>query len=60
MREFLSSYEIPYKEVNVEESREARKVLLNKTGHEMVPALITKNNDVIIGYDEARLKEIFT
>ncbi len=46
--------------MNVEESNEIRDELFSKTGHEIVPALITKNNDVVIGYDEARLKEIFT
>ena len=53
-------HEIPYEERNVEDSQEVKTELLERTGHEMVPALISKNNDVVIGFDEARLKEIYS
>ena len=59
MREFLSSKGIPYEERNVEDSEEVKVEMLDRTGQEVVPALVTQNNDVVLGYDEERLREIY-
>jgi glutaredoxin len=59
VREFLSSKGIYYEERNVEDSKEIKEEMMDRTGQEVVPALLTQNNDVVLGYDEERLREIY-
>jgi glutaredoxin len=59
VREFLSSKGIHYEERNVEDSKEIKEEMMDRTGQEVVPALLTQNNDVVLGYDEERLREIY-
>lgn len=59
MREFLSSKGIHFEERNVEDSKEVKAEMLDVTGQEVVPALVTQNNDIVLGYDEERLRKIY-
>ncbi len=59
MREFLSSKGIPYEERNVEDGKEVREEMMDRTGYDVVPALISQNKEVVIGYDEDKLREIY-
>jgi glutaredoxin len=59
VREFLSARGVKYVERNVEDSREAREEMLERTGYDVVPALVTREREVVIGFDEGRLREIY-
>ena len=54
-KEFLSSKGIPFQDVNVAKSADAREELIQKTGQLAVP-VITVDDEVIIGFDRGRLK----
>lgn len=43
----------------MEDSREAREEMMERTGYDVVPALVSGNKDVVIGFDEGRLTEIY-
>lgn len=43
----------------MEDSREAREEMMDRTGHDVVPALVSENREVVIGFDEGRLQELY-
>jgi len=56
-KEFLSSKGIAFQDINVAEDAEARQELIQKTGQLAVP-VITVDDEVIVGFDRARLKRL--
>ena len=55
-RDLLEENKIPYESIDVSASKSARDEMINKTGHISVP-VIDIDGDIIVGYDEALLKE---
>lgn len=43
----------------MEDSEEVKVEMMDRTGQEVVPALVTETHDVVIGYDEEKLREIY-
>jgi len=56
-KEFLSSKGIAFEDINVAEDAEARQELIQKTGQLAVP-VITVDDEVIVGFDRARLERL--
>ena len=56
-KELLKEHNIPYTEYNVAEDAEKRNELIERTGQMGVP-VITIDNEVIIGFDEERIKAL--
>ncbi len=55
-KEFLSSHKIPFKDINVAENEKAANEMIEKSGQMGVP-VIDINGDIIVGFDEERIKK---
>ena len=55
-KSFLERHGIKYQEFNVAEDRAAREEMIRKSGQMGVP-LIDIDGELILGFDEAKLKE---
>ncbi|OGL19595.1 MAG: NrdH-redoxin, partial [Candidatus Rokubacteria bacterium RIFCSPLOWO2_12_FULL_71_22] len=56
-KEFLSSQGVPFEDVNVAESAEARDDLVRLTGRMAVPVIVV-DDQVIVGFDRAKLQAL--
>jgi glutaredoxin 3 len=56
-KEFFKDHNINYTEYNVGTDLEKRKEMMEKSGQLGVP-VITIDNDVVVGFDEERLREL--
>lgn len=56
-KELFQEYNIEYTEYNVAQDAEKRNELIERTGQMGVP-VITINNEVIIGFDEKRIRAL--
>lgn len=56
-KEFFSENNIAYTEINVAQDQEKRQEMIDMTGQMGVP-VIRIENDVIVGFDEAKIKEL--
>ena len=56
-KEFFTKNNVEYKETNVLEDLEARKMMVEKSGQLGVP-VIDVDGEIIIGFNEGRLKEL--
>ncbi len=56
-KEFFSENNIKYTEINVASDQEKRQEMIDMTGQMGVP-VIRIENDVIVGFDEAKIKEL--
>lgn len=56
-KEFLRSEGVAFEDINVAENVEARQELVRLTGQMAVP-VITVGDDVVRGFDKARLKNL--
>ena len=56
-KEFLRSAGVPFEDINVMDNAEARQDLVRLTGQMAVP-VITVDDQVIRGFDKARLKSL--
>ena len=56
-KEFLKSNNIPYEDKNVAEDEAARNEMIEKSGQMGVPVIFV-GDEMIIGFDEARLREL--
>lgn len=56
-KEFLTEHKIKFEDLNVAEDAEARDTMIEKSGQMGVP-VITVDDEVILGYDEPKLKEL--
>ena len=57
MKEFLSSNQIDFQELNVAENAQAREELLQKVGRSVVP-VTTVNDSVVIGFNRTELEKL--
>ena len=55
-KSFLDANNIPYQDLNVAEDKAAREELVSKSGQMTVP-VIDINGELVIGFDQAKLKE---
>ncbi len=55
-KSFLDANNIPYQDLDVAEDKAARDEMINKSGQMSVP-VIEINGDLVVGFDEAQLKE---
>ncbi len=55
---FFNEHGVKYTEHNVASDLEKRKEMVDKSGQMGVP-VITVGDEVIVGYDESRLEELF-
>ncbi len=53
---FLEQHSIAYQDIDVATNSAAREEMVRKTGQMAVP-VIEIDGDIIVGYDEAKLKE---
>lgn len=53
---FLEQHNIAYQDIDVATDSAAREEMVRKTGQMAVP-VIEIDGDIIVGYDEAKLKE---
>jgi glutaredoxin len=53
---FLEQHSIAYQDIDVATDSAAREEMVRKTGQMAVP-VIEIDGDIIVGYDEAKLKE---
>ena len=56
-KEFFSENNIKFTEINVAADQEKRQEMIDMTGQMGVP-VIRIENDVIVGFDEAKIKEL--
>lgn len=56
-KEFLKSNNIPFEDKNVAEDEQARNEMIEKSGQMGVPVIFV-GDEMIIGFDEARLREL--
>lgn len=56
-KELFQEHHIPYTEYNVAQDAEKRNELIERTGQMGVP-VITIDNDVVVGFDEERIKKL--
>ncbi len=54
---FMKEHNIAYEEIDVASNIEKRKEMIEMTGQMGVP-VITIGEDILVGYDEAKLKEL--
>ena len=54
---FFDEHKVAYEEINVAADIEKRKEMIDMTGQMGVP-VIRIDDDVIVGYDEAKLREL--
>ena len=60
-KEFFKKNGVEYEDINVSEDEKAAQVMVDKSGQMGVPVIILENDkeeDVIVGFDEAKLKEL--
>ena len=60
-KEFFKKNGVEYEDINVSEDEKAAQVMVEKSGQMGVPVIILENDkeeDVIVGFDEAKLKEL--
>ena len=56
-KEFFTANSVQYTEYNVASDLEKRKEMIEKSGQMGVP-VITVGNDLVVGFDERRLREL--
>ena len=56
-KDFFAEHKVPYQEKNVAQDEAARNEMLEKTGQMGVP-VIQVGEDIIIGFDQARLQQL--
>jgi glutaredoxin 3 len=56
VKSFLADNKITFKEVNIAEDKEGREEMVRKSGRMVVP-IIDIDGDMVIGFDQAKLKE---
>ncbi len=56
-KEFFGANKVQYTEFNVASDLDKRKEMIEKSGQMGVP-VITVGSDVVVGFDEGRLKEL--
>ena len=56
-KEFFKENDVTYEDINVAENAEKRQEMIEMTGQMGVP-VIKIGNDVVIGFDESKLKEL--
>ena len=58
-KDYLSRKGISYTDINVAESRDAAKEMIQKSGQMGVPVLII-DGEVVVGFDQAKLDELLS
>lgn len=56
-KDFLKDNHIEFEDINVRENHEAAEEMIEKSGQMGVP-VIEIGNDIIVGFDEARIREL--
>lgn len=56
-KEFFKEHNVNYEDINVAEDAEARQTMIEMTGQMGVP-VIKIGDDVVVGFDEAKVKEL--
>jgi glutaredoxin 3 len=56
VKSFLADNKITFKEVNIAEDKEGRDEMVRKSGRMVVP-IIDIDGDMVIGFDQTKLKE---
>ncbi|MFH1472884.1 MAG: glutaredoxin domain-containing protein [bacterium] len=57
-KDFFTSHDVPFVDYNVGIDTAKRTEMLEKSGQMGVPVIIVDRKDVIIGFDQPRLKEL--
>lgn len=57
-KEWLKTRNIPFEEVDVQESKDAANYIIEKTGQTAIP-VIEVDGQFIVGFDEPALKKVF-
>ena len=57
VKDFLRENDVPFTDVNVGSDKEAAKEMVKKSGQIGVP-VIAVEEDIIVGFDEAKLREL--
>ncbi len=58
-KDFFTANSVPFTDYNVATDLEKRKEMITKSGQMGVP-VITINSDLIVGFDEPRLRELLS
>ncbi len=56
-KEFFDRHHVAYTDYNVAEDAEKRDEMVQKTGQMGVPVIVV-GDEIVVGFDEARLKEL--
>ena len=56
-KEFLDEHKMPYEDINVAQDATAREYMFKRSGQMGVP-VIEIGNEIIIGFDKARISEL--
>jgi len=59
VKEYLSKNKIAFREYNVAVDRDAAKEMIEKTRQMGVPVVIIDDKDIVIGFDQTKLNELF-
>lgn len=54
VKQYLDGKKVVYKDVNIDEDRDAAEYIVNKTGQAGIPVVMI-GNDTIIGFDRPRI-----
>ena len=57
VKQFLDDNSVKYQDLNVAEDKAAREEMLNKCHQLAVPTICIDNSEVIVGFNEAQLRE---
>jgi len=57
-KDYFNANKIEYTDYNVATDIEKRKEMLNKSGQMGVPVIVIDDKDIVIGFDQSRLKSL--
>ncbi len=57
-KEFFTAHNVPFIEYNVGKDTARRSEMVEITGQMGVPVIVVDNKDVVIGFDEKKLREL--
>lgn len=56
VKSFLTNNKVTFREINIAEDKAGREEMVRKSGRMVVP-IIEIDGDIIVGFDQAKLKE---
>jgi glutaredoxin 3 len=56
VKSFLTNNKVTFREINIAEDKAGREEMVRKSGRMVVP-IIEMDGDIIVGFDQAKLKE---